>query len=222
LTLAKVFFGKHSPQLIFYAITNQESSITMTYTPKILAFSGSTRTNSFNKKLVKIAGNAAKNAGAEVTFIDLRDYPMPLYDEDLEAAQGMPINARRLKELFNEHQGLLISSPEYNGAYPGVLKNAIDWVSRPFSSDEIMHFSFLGKVGAIMSASPGAMGGVRALAALRLLLENIQIMVIPSQKGISNAYAAFNEDGTLKDEKLQDAIEKLGQTVAEMLIKLNG
>src|SRR4028119_1430947 len=103
----------------------------MSNTPKILAFSGSTRTGSLNKQLVKIAANAARNAGAEVTYIDLRDFPLPLYDEDLEAAEGMPENARKLKQIMLEHQGLLIASPEYNSSLSGVLKNMIDWVSRP-------------------------------------------------------------------------------------------
>ena len=103
----------------------------MAYTPKILAFAGSTRKDSFNKKLVKITGEAARLAGAQVTYLDLRDLPMPLYDGDLEAEQGIPQNARKLKALMLSHDGLLISAPEYNSSISGVLKNAIDWASRP-------------------------------------------------------------------------------------------
>src|SRR5262245_35742367 len=99
--------------------------------PKILAFAGSTRTESYNKKLVRIAAAGARQAGAEVTLIDLRDLPLPLFDEDLESSEGLPPNARRLKDLFLAHHGLLISAPEYNSSISGVLKNAIDWVSRP-------------------------------------------------------------------------------------------
>src|SRR5262249_29719722 len=99
--------------------------------PRILAFAGSTRRDSFNKKLAGIAADGARAAGAEVTFIDLRDYPLPLYDGDLEAEKGLPEQAQRLKKLFLDHDGLLISSPEYNSSISGVLKNTIDWVSRP-------------------------------------------------------------------------------------------
>ncbi len=103
----------------------------MTYTPKILAFAGSTRIDSYNKKLVKIAAAGARAAGSEVTYLDLRDIPMPLYDEDLEAQAGIPANVRSFKDLMVAHQGLLIASPEYNSSLSGVLKNAIDWASRP-------------------------------------------------------------------------------------------
>lgn len=194
----------------------------MTYTPKILAFAGSTRTDSFHKKLVKIAAQGAKNAGAEVTFIDLRDYPMPLYDEDLERTEGMPANVIKLKEIFWQHQGLLIASPEYNSSYSGVLKNTIDWLTRPASSDEPGLSCFVGKVAAIMSTSPGGLGGLRGLATLRQLLENIQVIVLPSQQAIPKAFEAFNAEGMLSDANQQASIEKLGENLAGMLIKLNG
>src|SRR5262245_41278463 len=100
-------------------------------TPRILAFAGSTRTESYNKRLVRIAAQGARSAGAEVTVIDLRDLPLPLFDEDLEKNEGLPASGRKLKDLFLAHHGLMISSPEYNSSISGVLKNAIDWVSRP-------------------------------------------------------------------------------------------
>src|SRR6185295_2879266 len=99
--------------------------------PKILAFAGSMRKDSFNKKLIRVAAEGARSAGAEVTLIDLKDFPLPVYDGDLEAAEGLPAGAKKLKELFLQNQGLLIASPEYNSSIPGTLKNAIDWVSRP-------------------------------------------------------------------------------------------
>ena len=99
--------------------------------PRILAFAASTRRESFNKKLVAVAAQGARQAGAEVTLIDLKDFPLPLFDQDLEAEQGMPENGKKLKKLFIDHDGLLIASPEYNSSFPAVLKNAIDWVSRP-------------------------------------------------------------------------------------------
>ena len=100
-------------------------------TPRILAFAGSLRRESFNKKLVPIAAKAARDAGAEVTLIDLKDFPLPLFDQDLEAGQGMPENGTKLKQLFIDHDGLLVASPEYNSSVTAVLKNVIDWVSRP-------------------------------------------------------------------------------------------
>jgi NAD(P)H-dependent FMN reductase len=132
----------------------------MTYTPKILAFAGSTREGSFNKKLVKIAAGAASAAGAQVTYVDLRDLPMPLYDGDLETEQGIPENAKKFKALLQANDGFLISAPEYNSSITGVLKNAIDWASRP-AAGEAPLVCFAGKVVALMSASPGALGGLR-------------------------------------------------------------
>src|SRR5215471_4093780 len=137
--------------------------------PRILAFAGSLRRESFNKKLVPIAVKGAREAGAEVTLIDLKDFPLPLFDQDLEAEQGMPQNGAKLKRLFIEHDGLLISSPEYNSSITGVLKNAIDWVSRP-APDEPSLVAFRGKVATLMSASPGALGGLRGLVHLRSIL----------------------------------------------------
>ncbi|MEG4499803.1 NAD(P)H-dependent oxidoreductase [Microcoleus sp. F10-C6] len=192
----------------------------MSNTPKILAFAGSTRQASYNKMLVKIAATGARLAGTEVTYVDLRDLPMPLFDEDLEANEGIPENARKFKELMIAHQGLLIASPEYNSSITAVLKNAIDWASRPQPGEPGL-VAFNGKVAAIMSASPGGLGGMRGLANLRSLLENINVMVIPDQKAISKAFEAFNPDGTLKDAKQQEAVEHLGAKLAGILVKLS-
>ena len=150
----------------------------MAYTPKILAFAGSTRKESFNKKLIKIAAEAARAAGAEVTLIDLKDFSMPLYDGDLEAEQGIPENGKKLKALMMAHDGFLISAPEYNSSISGVLKNTIDWASRP-APGETPLVCFAGKVVALMSASPGALGGLRGLVTVRSLLSNIRVIVLP-------------------------------------------
>ncbi len=187
---------------------------------KILAFAGSTRTESYNKKLVKIAATGARAAGAEVTYLDLRDIPMPLFDEDLEAQEGLHPNARKLKDIMLAHQGLLIASPEYNSSISGVLKNAIDWVSRP-APGEAPLACFVDKVAAIMSASPGALGGLRNLVHLRAILGNIKVIVLPDQVAVPKAYDAFNSGGTLKDANLQAAVEKLGSNVATVVTKLN-
>jgi NAD(P)H-dependent FMN reductase len=192
----------------------------MADTPKILAFAGSTRTDSYNKKLVKIAAAGAQAAGAEVTYIDLRDLPLPLFDEDLEAQEGMPANAQTFKNLLISHQGLLIASPEYNSSLTAVLKNAIDWASRP-APDEPPLAAFAGKAAVIMSASPGALGGLRGLVHLRSILGNIKVLVLPDQVAVPKSYEAFNSDGNLKDPKQQESIEKLGESLANILFKLS-
>lgn len=192
----------------------------MTNTPKILAFAGSTRSGSLNKQLVKIAAAGARAAGAEVTYVDLRDYPMPLYDADLEEREGMPENARKFKELMLAHQGLLIASPEYNSSYSGVLKNTIDWASRPYPGEGMLA-AFNGKVAAIMSTSPGGLGGLRGLVNLRSLLSNINVLVLPEQKAIPNAFAVFDSEGNLKEPNEQQAVENIGAKLATVLAKLN-
>ena len=187
--------------------------------PKILAFAGSTRVDSFNKKLVKIAAAGAVEGGADVTVIDLRDFAMPLYDGDLEQQEGLPSNARKLKDLMLSHQGFLISSPEYNSSISGVLKNTIDWTSRQSQGEESLA-CFKGKVAGIMSASPGGLGGLRGLVHVRAILENISVLVIPEQTAISKAHEVFNTDGTLKDKKQEDQVKKIGANVAKLLLKL--
>ncbi len=191
----------------------------MTYIPKILAFAGSTRTDSFNKKLVKIAEEGAKAAGAQVTYLDLRDLPMPLYDGDLEIKEGIPPNAQKFKELLLAHQGLLISSPEYNSSISGVLKNAIDWASRALPG-EVPLACFTNKVAGLLSASPGALGGLRALVHVRSILGNIKVLVLPDQIAVPKADQAFNTDGSLKDAKQHSAVQNIGSQLARMLIKL--
>jgi len=189
--------------------------------PGILALAGSTRTDSFNKRLVKIAAAGARAAGAEVTLIDLRDYPLPVYDGDLETKEGLPGNARKLKDLFLANQGLLISAPEYNSSITAVLKNTIDWVSRPVPGEAPLN-CFDGKVAALMSASPGALGGLRGLVHVRAILQNIRVLTIPEQVAVSNAGEAFAPDGSLKDAKQRAAVEALGAKVAQVLSRLRG
>ncbi len=188
--------------------------------PKILAFAGSARTGSFNKKLIPIAAEAAKRAGAQVTVIDLKDYPMPLYDGDLEEREGLPAVAVKLKELFIAHQGLLIASPEYNSGISPLLKNTIDWVSRQASDDEPPLACYRGKVATLMSASPGGLGGLRGLVHVRSILGNIGVLVLPDQIALPKAHEAFNADGSLKDARMAEGIQKLGAGLAEILKKL--
>ncbi|MEB3123718.1 MAG: NAD(P)H-dependent oxidoreductase, partial [Snowella sp.] len=173
--------------------------------PKILAFAGSSRRDSFNKKLVKIAAEGARLAGAEVTYLDFKDLPMPLFDEDLEAEAGIPENVKTFKALMKAHQGLLIACPEYNSSITPLLKNAIDWASRPEPGEPGL-ICFRDKVAVIMSTSPGALGGLRGLVHVRAILGNIGVLVLPNQKGIAKAQEAFDENGQLKDEQQQQEI----------------
>ncbi len=194
----------------------------MTNQPEILAFAGSVREASLNKKLVQIAATGAKAAGAEVTYIDLKDYPMPLFNEDLEAKEGLPQAVIKLKTLMKAHQGFLIACPEYNSSITPLLKNTIDWVSRPSSGEAPMALScFRGKVAAIMATSPGGLGGLRGLVHLRSILESIGVLVIPEQKAISNAYQALDDNGHLIDVKQKEAIALIGARLTEVTAKLN-
>ena len=186
--------------------------------PRILAFAGCTRRESF-KKLVSIAAKGARDAGAEVTLIDLEDFPLPLFDQDLEAGQGMPDNGKKLKQLFIDHDGLLIASPEYNSSITAVLKNAIDSVSRPAPGEPSL-VAFRGKGATLMSASPGALGGLRGLVHVRSILGNIGVIVLPDQIAVARAHEAFNANGSLKDPKQQAGIEGLGKTLASFLAKV--
>lgn len=187
--------------------------------PKIVAFAGSTRLESFNQKLVHVAVGAAIAAGAEVTVVDLRDLALPLYDGDVETADGLPEGARRFKSILRESDGLLIASPEYNSSITGALKNAIDWATRPEADNEAPLVAFRGKAAAIMSASPGALGGLRGLVTLRMLLGNIGVLVQPDQVTISAAHEAFDEKGALKDEKKAKQVAKLATSLVELLQK---
>ncbi|MEW6591764.1 MAG: NAD(P)H-dependent oxidoreductase [Pseudomonadota bacterium] len=164
--------------------------------PKILAFAGSLRRDSWNRKLIGVAAEAARAAGAEVTLIDLADYPLPLMDEDLEAREGLPVNAQRLKALFKAHDALLIASPEYNSSLPPLLKNTLDWVSREWQGESGL-VPYQGKVAALLAASPGSFGGMRMLPHLRQVLNALGVLVLPGQLSVPGAASAFDEaDGT--------------------------
>lgn len=190
--------------------------------PKILAFAGSLRKNSYNKRVVKTAVEGAKNAGAEVTYVDLKDYPLPVYDADEHAEQGFPENAKKLQKLLGEHDGFLIASPEYNGSVPGGLKNMIDWTSR--KSDEYgMIEVFKGKAAAIMTASPGAFGGLRCLAHLRGVLTIMLVNVLPSEIAVAKVGSMFEGDADeMTDEKMKGILEDLGASLVDMLRKTHG
>ncbi|MCJ8324799.1 MAG: NAD(P)H-dependent oxidoreductase [Rhizobiales bacterium] len=186
---------------------------------KLVFFAGSSRSDSLNKRLAKAAATAAKSAtrgvpnGPEVetTFIDLADFDIPMFNGDLEHELGKPVDVVKLKAMLADCDGIFIASPEYNGAYTGLLKNTVDWMSRNIGGQEITPFK--DATIAICSASPGPRGGLASLSPLRLLLSHIGSMVIPSQAAFGGA--TFNDDGSLKDEKQQ----KLLDAVLTNLIK---
>lgn len=192
----------------------------MTLRPKILAFAGSLRKDSSNKKLVKIAIKGAEEAGADVTYIDLKEFPLPVYDQDIEDSQGLPENAKKLKKLMLEHDGFLISSPEYNSSIPGNFKNMIDWASRMATPDEVYLCCFIDKAVALMSASPSPLGGLRGLVHIRAMFGNIYSYVLPKQKCIPNADKAFDAQGQLVNFQHQKDIINLGKELTQFLIKL--
>jgi len=188
----------------------------MTDQPRILAFAGSARKDSFNVKLVHIAAAGARAAGAEVTVLDLNDFPMPLFNQDLEATDGPPPQASRLKEIMRAHGGLLIASPEYNSSISPLLKNTIDWVSRPADGEQMLA-AYQGKVAGLMSASPGRLGGLRGLVHLRSILSNIGVLVIPDQVAVGEAGAAFDDSGDLVDNRRRASVQGVGRTVTTLV-----
>lgn len=176
----------------------------------VLAFAGSTRADSVNKKLINEAAGFAHDFGATVTVIDLKDLPMPLYDGDLEDSQGMPENAQRLQQLFIQNQVIIIASPEYNRSIPAVLKNALDWISRSLTAEESLE-AYQGKKFLIMSASPGKKGGAKGLIHLRDILEDLNGIVPPKQFSLPAADLAFDADGKLVDPAMRTALQSFVQ-----------
>lgn len=187
---------------------------------RILVFAGSARAGSLNKKLARVAAAAVRAAGAEATLIDLADYPMPLYDGDLEAREGVPAGARKLKDLFIAHQGLLIVSPENNASVSALLKNTLDWISRQDGSESGL-IPYQGKVAALAGASPGALGALRGLTHLRAILQTLNVLVLSEQVALGRAHEAFNEDGNLKDAKQQAALAALAKKLTDVCARLS-
>jgi chromate reductase, NAD(P)H dehydrogenase (quinone) len=176
---------------------------------KLLIFAGSTRQNSFNRKLAQVAADMARASGAEVTLLELRDLDIPMYNADLEA-QATPPDVMKLKQILFAHPAWIICSPEYNGSYPALLKNTIDWASSPVKSDPVWREgfkSFTGKVVGMLSASPGALGGLRAQSHLLPLLVNTQCWVAPKAFALSRAGQAFDAAGQLVDDKHRQSVQ---------------
>lgn len=187
--------------------------------PRILAFSGSARRDSFNQRLVEHAAGVATEAGADVTVVNLGDLPMPLMNQDLERDEGQPENAARLKALMASHDGFLIAAPEYNGSLTPLLKNALDWASRQTAEESGM-IAYKGKSAALLSASPGRLGGIRGLVHLRQVLANLGVLVVPSQASINGASKAFDENGALANDSDAARVSGVVRGFVETLQKL--
>lgn len=191
----------------------------MTAQPAILVFAGSAREGSFNKKLARVATEALVKAGAAATLVDLRDFPMPLFDEDLEKAQGEPATATAFKTLMKQADGFVIASPEHNSTYSALLKNTIDWASRKREGETALQ-CFAGKPAMLVSASPGQLGGLRGLLALRALLGNLRVLVSPDQLAVSSAHTAFREDGSLADQKQAETVANMAASFVALVGKI--
>jgi NAD(P)H-dependent FMN reductase len=187
-------------------------------TPRILVFAGSARSASLNKRLAAVAARAAQAAGAQATLLDLRDYELPLYDGDLEQ-RGLPPKLAELKALFKAHHGLLLACPEYNGSITPLLKNTLDWVSRPAPGEKPLE-CYEGKVAGLVAASPGALGGLRGLVHVRAILGGIRVLVVPEQAAIGGANKAFDEQGELVDEKQRASVSAVANAVVRLSAKL--
>ena len=173
---------------------------------RILAFAGSARSASLNKKLARAAGDLAQELGAGVTHVDLADFPIPLYHGDLESDEGIPAKAQELRHLLSEHDALIIACPEYNGSITPLLKNVIDWTSRP-ADGQPPSAVWRGKTAALLSASPGGFGGMRGLVHVRAILSGIGVLVIPGDVSVPKAYEAFHDDGSLADERVAKRLQ---------------
>ena len=181
---------------------------------KILAFAGSSRRESLNRKFLAVAVQEVKHAGGEVTLVELSDYELPLYNGDLEDASGMPANARKLVDLIKGHTGLLIASPEYNSSITALLKNTIDWCSRADDNP------FTGRVVAVISASPGAYGGNRSLKTTQQILLHLGAHIVPAMASLPAAHKAFGPDGQLTDTRALKGVQELAKALVETATQL--
>jgi chromate reductase len=178
---------------------------------KFIVFAGALRVDSCNKKFAREALRLTQEAGENGEFIDLRDYPMPVYDGDIETTNGIPEATKQLGKKILAADAIIISTPEYNGSIPGILKNTVDWLSR----DKPMALG--NKSLLLLAASPGALGGVRSLWHSRQPFEVLGMHVFPNMMGLSDAYNAFDAQGKLKDEKTKQRLyDIIGQFIAHL------
>jgi chromate reductase len=183
---------------------------------KILVIPGSQRTGSLNARLAAVAAHALALEGAEVTRISLADFPLPIYDGDLQAKSGVPKHAVNLKRMIGAHHGVLIVTPEYNSSVPALVKNTVDWVSRVQDAHESRYQIFRERPFAIAAASESRLGGTRSLAALRLILNACHATVIPNQLALSFADDAYDDMDRLKNQADIDALKSLVRQLIEV------
>jgi NAD(P)H-dependent FMN reductase len=181
---------------------------------KILVIPGSLRTGSLNARLAAAAAYEFAQAGAEVTRISLADFPLPIYDGDLQTKSGVPKNAINLKRMIGAHHGVLIVTPEYNSSVPPLVKNTIDWVSRVQDAHEVRGQVFRERPFGIAAASEGRLGGTRSLAALRLILTACRALIVPNQLALSFASEAYDDMDRLKHPA---DVEALGALVRQLI-----
>lgn len=186
-------------------------------TAKILAFAGSNRKESFNRKALALAVTGARDAGAEVTEADLRDYPMPIYDADFHHENGVPPAMLGLRKLMLSANGLLVACPEYNTSITPLLKNTIDWLSQSVDADDKAVFG--NKVCGLLGASPGGFGTIRALPHVSYIFSNLGTIVLPVV-AVPKAHELMNADGTIKNEVAAKMLRELGAKVAKAVIAL--
>lgn len=195
----------------------------MTSNPRLLFFAGSQREGSHNKRLARLGATIADANGIAATFADLGDYPMPLYDGDLEAKDGPPENARKLESLMRVHTGIFIACPEYNASITPLLKNTLDWVSRIRTEPDQKTNVYTTRVFALGSASTGGMGGLRGLNAVRPVLElGLGALVLPDQFAVPRAHEAYDDHGHLKNKDQQASFKSLIQKLARAAHVLHG
>jgi NAD(P)H-dependent FMN reductase len=195
----------------------------MTTPVRLLFFAGSARAGSHNKKLASLGAMIAEANGIPAMYLDLADYPMPIYNGDLEAAEGQPDNAKKLKAVMEAHSGVFIACPEYNASISPLLKNTLDWVSHVRPEGEAPLQVYKTRVFALGSASPGGMGGLRSLITVRQVLElGLGALVLPDQFAVPRAHEAFGEDGHLKNKDAQENFKALIQKLARAAHVLHG
>ena len=187
-------------------------------TATILAFAGSARRDSWNRKVLEVAVAGAREAGAEVTVVNLGDFPMPIYNADWHAEHGVPPAMLELRRLMMAANGLLIASPEYNTSITPLLKNTIDWLSQSVNG-ESDRAAFEGKVGGLMGASNGAFGTIRALPHVSMILSNLGVLMLPVV-AVPGVAKAFDAGGALTNERVRTTLSSLGARVANTIVKL--
>jgi len=188
---------------------------------KILAFSGSARRGSLNKMLVSAAAKKAEALGADVTLVDLADYPMPIFDGDLEDTEGLPTTTEKLRTLFKQQDEFLISSPEYNGGYSALLKNTLDWLSRPYPDEPVLA-PFSGKACCMMSASPSGMGGTGGLAQILPIITKMRMVLHHRTYSLPGAHQYFNGAGELTDQRQSEALDLVIEGAVALARQVSG